>query len=134
SQLDDRLDSFDLLLNSAADITVLRQPSWWTVRRALTAAGVLAGSLAMAFVWITLLRRKVEERTLQLQKQIEARQLVEQHRAMEQERTRVAQDLHDELGAGLTEVGILGALAKNPAIPVEKKEHYLDQLTQAARS
>jgi signal transduction histidine kinase len=134
SQMDDRLDSFDLLLNGAEDVTVLRQPSWWTVRRALTAAGVLAGSLAMAFIWITLLRRKVEERTLQLQKQIEARQLVEQHRAMEQERTRVAQDLHDELGAGLTEVGILGALAKNPAIPAEKKERYLDQLTEAACS
>src|SRR5438132_9581192 len=53
---------------------------------------------------------------------------------MEQERTRVAQDLHDELGAGLTEVGILGSLAKNPSVPAAERERYLDRLTEAARS
>src|SRR5207248_9038511 len=34
----------------------------------------------------------------------------------------------------LTEVSILGSLAKNPSIPVEKKDRYLDQLTNAART
>jgi signal transduction histidine kinase len=53
---------------------------------------------------------------------------------MEEERSRVAQDLHDELGAGLTEVSILGSLAKNPAVSPEKKDLYLDQLTNAARA
>jgi signal transduction histidine kinase len=130
----DSLDSFELWLNNAAAITVLEQPPWWTVRRAVTMAAALAGGLGLALVWITLLRRKVEERTAQLQNEIEERQKVEQHRAMEQERTRVARDLHDELGAGLTEVGILGSLAKNPSIPSEQKTAYLDQLTSAARS
>jgi signal transduction histidine kinase len=97
-------------------------------------AAALAGGLGLALVWITLLRRKVEERTAQLQNEIEERQKVEQHRAMEEERTRVARDLHDELGAGLTEVGILGSLAKNPSIPSEQKNAYLDQLTNAAHS
>ncbi|HZI31899.1 MAG TPA: ATP-binding protein, partial [Candidatus Binatia bacterium] len=64
----------------------------------------------------------------------EERQLAEQHRAIDQERTRVAQDLHDELGAGLTEVSILGSLAKTRAVPVETKEHYVDQITNVARS
>ncbi len=88
----------------------------------------------MALIWITLLRRKVEERTRQLKKQIEERQLVEQRRAMEQERTRVAQDLHDELGAGLTEMGLLGDLAKDSAVPVEEQQRYLGQMTNTARS
>jgi len=128
------LDAFELGLNSAADIRLLQQPRWWTLRRALTIVGVLSGGLAIALVWITLLRRKVEERTAQLRKQIEERQIVEQRRVMEQERTRVAQDLHDELGAGLTEMGLLGDLVKNPAVPAPEKQQYLGQMTDTARS
>ena len=46
----------------------------------------------------------------------------------------MAQDLHDELGAGLTTVGILGELVKNPATPTEKKAGYLEQITHSAHS
>jgi signal transduction histidine kinase len=125
---------FELLLNNATGITMLQAPSWWTVRHAVILAASFAGALALAFVWITLLRRKVEERTAQLRQEIEERQRVEQHRVMEQERTRVAQDLHDELGVGLTQVGILGSLAKNPSLSTERKNLYLDQLSEAART
>jgi signal transduction histidine kinase len=128
------LDAFELLLNNPAGIVVLQQPPWWTVRRAIGVAAMLAGALGLAFVWITLLRRKVEQRTAQLKTEIEARQKLEQHRAMEQERIRVAQDLHDELGAGLTEMGILSTLAKNPAVTLEERENYLQQLTDSSRS
>jgi signal transduction histidine kinase len=127
-------DSFELLLNNSADIVVLQTPSWWTVSRAVGIAGALAGALGLAFVWITVLRRKVEERTAALQEEIETRQLVEQHRVMEQERIRVARDLHDELGAGLTEVGILTSLVKNPAVLPEKKTRYLEQLSDSAKT
>ncbi|MGH7950559.1 MAG: PA14 domain-containing protein, partial [Limisphaerales bacterium] len=125
---------FEILLNNAAGITLLQQPSWWTVRRALTVATMLTATLGLAFIWITLLRRKVEQRTAQLQEEIEARQLVERHRIVEQERTRVARDLHDELGTGLTELGILGELGNNPAISSEEKRHYLRQLTGLTRT
>ena len=128
------LDAFELSLSSPAEILVLEHPPWWTLRRALTIVAVLSGVLAIALIWIKLLRRKVEERTAQLQEEIEARQLVEQRRVMEQERTRVAQDLHDELGAGLTEMGLLGDLVKNPAVSVPEKQQYLVQLTEIARS
>jgi signal transduction histidine kinase len=73
-------------------------------------------------------------RTAQLKTEIEERQLVEQRRVMEEERTRVAQDLHDELGAGLTEVDILGALVQNPQIESEKKQGYLGELREVSRS
>ncbi len=125
---------FELLLNSAADIAVLQQPPWWTVRRALFAMTALAGALGATFVWVALLRRKVEERTARLKNEIEERQLVEQHHAVEQERIRVARDLHDELGAGLTEVGMLGSLASAPANSSESRDCYLNQLTEIARS
>jgi signal transduction histidine kinase len=100
----------------------------------LVLSGVLLGGLALAAVWITVLRRKVEVRTAQLSREIEERERVEQRRIMEQERSRVAQDLHDELGSGLTELAMLGSLARNASIPAEKRDGYLDQLTGAARS
>jgi signal transduction histidine kinase len=128
------LGAFELLVNNAMDISVLQQPPWWTVRRAITVAATLAGGLGITLIWIILLRNRVAERTAQLRKEIEERNRVEQHRFMEQERTRVAQDLHDELGQGLTQVGILGSLAKNPSLTTELKNLYLDQLSEAART
>ena len=126
--------AFELLINNVADISILRQPSWWTVRRAISAAAALAGGLGITLIWIILLRNKVAERTAQLRSEIEERHRVEQHRVMEQERTRVAQDLHDELGVGLTQVSILGSLSKNPSLSTEMKNLYLDQLSEAART
>ncbi|HEY4416784.1 MAG TPA: ATP-binding protein [Verrucomicrobiae bacterium] len=125
---------FELLLNRAADIVVLQRPSWWTIRRAIIVLVALSGVLSATFIWVALLRRKVEQRTVQLKQEIEQRQLVEQNHAVELERTRVARDLHDELGAGLTEVGLLGSLANTAAIDTEAKNNYLNQITQMARS
>jgi signal transduction histidine kinase len=127
-------DAFELWLDNPADIRVLAQPPWWTLRRALAIVAALSAVLGIAAVWITLLRRQVEERTIQLRKEVEERHLVEHRRVIEQERTRVAQDLHDELGAGLTEVGLLGDLVKNPIVPEPEKLQYLGQLTEIARS
>jgi signal transduction histidine kinase len=79
------------------------------------------------------LHRQVEERTRQLEQQIQARQRVEQQRALEQERTRLARDLHDDLGGGLTEISMLGSLANDRAIVSERKAGYLRQMTEKAR-
>jgi signal transduction histidine kinase len=87
-----------------------------------------------AFSWVVVLRQRVIERTSQLETQIQERQRVERQHLIEQERTRVAQDLHDELGATLTEVSMLGSLARTASLPAESKERYLDQLTGVSRS
>jgi len=125
---------FDLLLNSSADIVVLRRPPWWTIRRVVMVLGALSAALGIMFVWVAVLRRKVEQRTVQLKNEIEQRQLVEQRHVIESERTRVARDLHDELGAGLTEVGLLGSLANTSAVDTDSRNRYLNQITQTARS
>ena len=52
---------------------------------------------------------------------------------MEQERARIAQDLHDELGSGITEIGMLAARAKSASAPDEKRSRYLDQMGGKAR-
>ena len=126
------IDSFQLLLNSGFDIKVLSRPPWWTLTRLLSAVGVLLGVLIAALIWIKLLHRQVAERTLQLETQIQKRQRAEHQQAVEQERARIAQDLHDDLGAGLTEVNMLTSLVKSPATSAEEKARYVDELNEKA--
>ncbi len=126
------IDSFRLLLNSDADIAVLSRPPWWTLRRMLSVVGFLAAVLVAALVWIKLLRRKVEERTEELGNQIRERQRAERQREIEQERARLAHDLHDDLGAQLTEVNMLASLVKSPATSAEEKNRYAEQLNDIA--
>ncbi|MGA2243862.1 MAG: histidine kinase, partial [Verrucomicrobiota bacterium] len=96
-----------LLLNSPADVVVLAQPAWCTLNRLVTMAGMLTAGLALAFVWINLLRHQVKRRTTQLKFEIGERQRVERARAVEQERARMAQDLHDDLGSRVTAISML---------------------------
>ncbi len=123
--LDGNVAPFDLLLHSPADIEVLSKPSWWTLSRLLVIVGVLVCALALLGLWVTQLHRQVEERTAELASQIHDRQRVEHQRAMEQERARIAQDLHDELGSGITEISMLVTVAESasgagPGRPLEE--------------
>lgn len=125
--------AFELLLDSPADLHVLARPPWWTLKRLLVIVGILASVLAGAALWITLLHRQVEERTTELGRQIQERQRVEHQRAMEQERARIAQDLHDELGSGITEISMLAARARSASAPDEKRGSYLEHVGSKAR-
>ena len=127
------ISSFELLLNQPADIRVLARPPWWNLQRLLYIVGALAGVLAITGLWITQLHRKVEARTAELEIQIKERQRVEQQRAMEQERARVAQDLHDELGSSLTEISMLAARARSAAATDERRKNHLEQMHNKAR-
>jgi len=121
-------EPFELRLQDSANIVVLKRGPWWTNRRVMALITVLSASLILTVFWVTSLRRTVAKRSRQLAMEIEEREAVERHRAMEQERSRMAKDLHDELGAGLTEAGFLSSLMRNPAVQKEQKDAYLDQL------
>jgi signal transduction histidine kinase len=127
------ITSFELLIDSIAGIKVLARPPWWTLKRLLFATGVLGCVLAAAGLWITQLHRQVEERSAQLAAQIEQRQQIEHQRSMEEERTRIAQDLHDELGSGITEISMLAARAKSASASDNKRERHLEQVGAKAR-
>ncbi|HEY1661555.1 MAG TPA: ATP-binding protein [Verrucomicrobiae bacterium] len=127
------ITSFELLLNSPADLTVLARPPWWTLERMLIIVGMLICVLTAAALWITQLHRQVEQRTTELGAQIRQRQNVEHQRAMEQERARIAQDLHDELGSDITEISMLAARVKLAPAPDEKRNQYLEQVREKAR-
>jgi signal transduction histidine kinase len=106
---DGTVSSFELLLDSPKSLWVLATPSWWNLKRGLALAGVLAALLCAALVWNKALHRQVQERSRQLEAEIRHRERAEQQRAAETERARIARDLHDELGAGLTEVSLLAS-------------------------
>lgn len=59
---------------------------------------------------------------------------LEHQRAVEVERTRIARDLHDDLGVGLTEIGLLGDLAGTSQELPETGRERLKEITDRART
>ncbi|MBM3902888.1 MAG: hypothetical protein FJ379_12510 [Verrucomicrobia bacterium] len=90
---------------SEASITFRQLPHYWQTRwfRA-GSAGVSAACVAMAVIAVNRRRHHLKLASLQRQRDVE------------QERMRIAQDIHDDLGAHLTRISLLSesALAKLP--------------------
>ena len=87
--------------------------SWWfTGFAAVAMVGVIGGTVRYAT------RRKMQRKLERL----------EQQNAIEKERSRIAQDMHDDLGAQLTEILLLNELAnKNKTNPCELETHLSKQ-------
>jgi signal transduction histidine kinase/ligand-binding sensor domain-containing protein len=102
------------------DITVL--PEFWQTRTFL--AGVIAVILALVAGIVRYVSTQKLKREVALFKQQEA---------LEQERSRIARDLHDQLGANLTQMTLLSEMAKaDKELPAEVEEHA-EQIMQTAR-
>ena len=71
--------------------------------------------------------RVLEKRKFQLQLQ-----LMEKQHALEQERTRIAQDLHDELGSLLTRISLLGGLLQADRHNPAQVEIHAEKIAQSA--
>jgi signal transduction histidine kinase len=108
--------AFALLLNSPDDIVIRSQPSWWTLQRLMILIGGLLVVLVFAAAWIKQLRRLVEQRTNQLRVEIHERERIEHQHALEAERSRIARDLHDDLGSSLTEISVLASTGQRPSL------------------
>jgi signal transduction histidine kinase len=89
----------NLLLRSAADISVLNRPPWWTWNKTLTLMGVLLAVAFGALLWVYLLRRRMERQ--QAAQFAFSRQVLER---VEEERRSIAANLHDSLGQVLLAV------------------------------
>ncbi len=92
--------------------------TWWFVTAStLCLVGIIAGSVHYVS-------------TQKLQRQLVA---LRHQEALERERARIARDLHDELGANLTQVALLGELAEaDKTLPAEVEAHAR-QISQTAR-
>ncbi len=90
------------------------QTAWFQGGAALLT--VAAFSLIVVFTMRRRLRRRLEES--------------ERQQELERERARIAQDLHDDLGAGLTEIGLLGGMLRDPLRFAARKQEALDRIVQ----
>lgn len=90
-----------LLLRSPADLVVLQKPSWWVVKRALIVVSVIGLSVLIASGWIHTLRRRVKQRTAELDATMEKLQKEARMSATLAERDRLAGEIHDSLEQGL---------------------------------
>jgi signal transduction histidine kinase len=105
---------------SGLELTVSRHfwQTWWFI--------TLAGLSLMVSVGVAV--RVVEKRKLQ-------RRLkhLEQERALERERTRIAQDLHDEMGAKLCRISFLSEHARRGELPPQELQDQISSISDASR-
>jgi signal transduction histidine kinase len=92
--------------------------TWWF---RVTALLLLTGSIMGIVYYIS---------TQKLQRQLA---LMRQQEALEKERSRIARDLHDQLGANLTQVALLGEMVESDKNMPEEIESHAQQISRTAR-
>ena len=95
-------------------------PVWARAWFWAVSAAALTGLVALAV-------RQVSRQ--RIRRQLEA---AEQQRMLAADRMRIAQDLHDDLGANLTRIGMLSDLVRSPSITADESRKYLDQIFENA--
>jgi signal transduction histidine kinase len=112
-----RPQSISLLLRSPADVVLVERPSWWTARHTLWVLAVTLAVFCASLAWVAALRRQVRAQTRIIAEKI-------QREAALEERTRIARDLHDDLGASLTHISFLSEVAqKEKQSPAAVQQH-----------
>jgi len=97
------------------------QPFWktpWFWGIVVLAASVLTVGISRYFVW-----HKMRREMLRLTQQ----------RALEQERLRIAHDIHDDLGARVTQISLLSAMSQNNGSFPEKARADFDRISKMSR-
>jgi PAS domain S-box-containing protein len=77
---------------------------------------------------------ELEQRTIQLQREIRERERIEYQHAIEAERARIARDLHDDLGSSLTELSVLASTGQRPHIDEASQAALFCAIDEKARS
>ncbi len=105
-----------------ASLEIEALPQFWETRWFLSSSG-LAVLVTVAGVARHRVRRAWSRRLQQ----------AEREQALERERARIARDLHDELGAGLTQIALLGELAGDDHTEPQEQRLHLETLKARSR-
>lgn len=105
--------------SAPATLAIVVLPPFWLTWWFLTASTL--GLLAAIVGTVHLIS------TQQLKRQLR------QQQALEKERSRIARDLHDQLGANLTQVSLLSELVESDKDAPEEVEAHARQITQTSR-
>jgi signal transduction histidine kinase len=116
------LNVMGMLTGAEASVNVfVAQPFWktsWFWSVAAVAITMMMIGISRYFVWHKMRREMVR---------------LKEQRALEQERLRIAHDIHDDLGARVTQISLLSAMAQeNPAFP-EKARADFDKVSKMSR-
>jgi signal transduction histidine kinase len=107
---------------TGSELAVTVQPQFWQT-------GWFRAAVILAFLGlIAAVVRYLS--TQKLQRQLQA---LKQQEALEKERFRIARDLHDQLGANLTQVALLGEMAEADKHSPQEVGAHAQQISQAAR-
>jgi signal transduction histidine kinase len=107
---------------SGSSLGFIVQPPFWRTAWFLSSSSILLLGLIVAIVHYV--------STQKLQRQL---QTLREQEALEKERSRIARDIHDQLGANLTQVALLGELVESDKNVPEEVEAHARQICQAAR-
>jgi len=107
---------------NGAALALTAEPHFWeTIWFRGAVAAVACGLLASGVVLVT--RRRYHEKLERLERQ----------RLLERERARIAQDLHDDLGAGLAEISLSSALSQDPGLSIDETREHVSEIGVRAR-
>ncbi len=99
--------SFQIVLRSPADLTVIAGPPWWTLKHVTMLLGIMTGILMSLIALIVAFSRS------RLREQKHHRDMAEaQFAAVLSERNRMAREIHDTLAQGLAATSVQLRLAK----------------------
>jgi signal transduction histidine kinase len=97
-------ESVQILLRSYADVSVIHQPSWWTLSRLIWMLCFMSLVLLAGMAWVVTLDRRVRQQTRIIQQKVWREGVLE-------ERDRLAREFHDTLEQELAAINIqLGAV------------------------
>ncbi|MEO7300590.1 MAG: two-component regulator propeller domain-containing protein [Verrucomicrobiota bacterium] len=105
-----------------SSLAIIVQPPFWRTWWFLTLA--VWGTLAMIVGVVHFISVQ------KMQRQLEG---FRQQQALEKERARIARDIHDQVGASLTQVSLLGEMVESDKNFPEEVEAHARQISQAAR-